>query len=80
MKIFSLLIVIILIMIALGVTFSKKILTNIIIFTVYSLLMSLLWLLMEAPDLALTEAAVGAGATTAIFIFAYSRIRGNINE
>ena len=38
-----------------------------IIFMAYSAVMSLLWFLLESPDLAVTEAAVGAGVTTLLF-------------
>jgi len=37
------------------------------------LLMCLLWLHRGAPDVAMTEAAVGAGVTTVLFLVAISR-------
>lgn len=40
---------------------SKNLLVSVIIFLAYSLLMSVIWILLQAPDLAVTEAAVGAG-------------------
>ena len=40
---------------------SKNLLVCLIIFMAYSLLMSVIWVLLQAPDLAITEAAVGAG-------------------
>ena len=40
---------------------TKNLLVSFIIFLAYSLLMSVIWLLLQAPDLAVTEAAVGAG-------------------
>ena len=39
----------------------------VIIFTAYSLIMSVVWLLLRAPDLAITEAAVGAGVSGVLF-------------
>lgn len=33
----------------------------------YSPIMSILWMIMESPDLAITEAAVGAGVTSLYF-------------
>ena len=39
----------------------KKPLRAVIIYMAYSIIMSVIWILLEAPDLALTEAAVGAG-------------------
>lgn len=38
-------------------------------------MMSALWGLLEAPDLAVTEAAVGAGITGVLFFFALKRVR-----
>lgn len=39
-------------------------------FAAYSLGLAVLWVLFRAPDVALTEAAVGAGVTTALFLAA----------
>jgi len=38
------------------------------VFSAYSLLMAILWTQLRAPDLAITEAAVGAGVTTVLLI------------
>ena len=40
----------------------------------YSIIMSVIWILLEAPDLALTEAAVGAGITDILFFLTLRRI------
>lgn len=48
---------------AVVVSLSKDLLRSIILFMAYSLAMALVWLLLESPDLAITEAAVGAGIT-----------------
>lgn len=42
---------------------------------VVSLLASLVYLLVGAPDVAMTEAAIGSALTTVVFLFAWSRIR-----
>ncbi|OFW56156.1 MAG: cation:proton antiporter [Actinobacteria bacterium RBG_19FT_COMBO_54_7] len=49
---------------------AKDLLAAVIIFSVYSLIMALVWQRLQAPDLALTEAAVGAGVTTVLFLVA----------
>lgn len=54
----------ILIIIALCVTFVEDLLYVVIVFGVYSLIMALLWLHLNSPDLAITEAAAGIGVTT----------------
>jgi uncharacterized MnhB-related membrane protein len=51
----------------------KKLLSSIIALSVASLLLSLEFFLLQAPDVAIAEAAIGAALTMAIFIFA---IRG----
>ncbi|MCK9298713.1 DUF4040 domain-containing protein [Methanoculleus sp. YWC-01] len=44
-----------------------------IILAAYSLFMTVLWSVMNAVDVAFTEAAVGAGITTVLFIAAIAR-------
>jgi uncharacterized MnhB-related membrane protein len=40
-----------------------------------SLIASILYLLMAAPDVALTEAAIGSGLTTFIFFYVLNKIK-----
>ena len=51
----------------------KDLLSSAIAFPAFSLLLSLGFYLLQAPDVAIAEAGIGAGLTTAIFIIA---IRG----
>lgn len=53
---------------------SKKLLVTIIVFMAYSLMMSIVWVLLESPDLAITEAAVGAGVTSVLFFVTLRKI------
>ncbi len=54
----------------------KDLLASVIVFSAYSLMMALLWTQLHAPDLALTEAAVGAGVTTVLFVITiYKTVR-----
>ena len=41
-----------------------------IIFMAYGVIMSIIWALLEAPDLAVTEAAVGAGISSILLFLA----------
>lgn len=41
-----------------------------------SLFASVLFLFMAAPDVAMTEAAIGSGLTTFLFFFVLGRVRG----
>ena len=59
---------------AVAVSFSKNLLSSIIIFMSYSLIMSLMWIMLESPDLAITEAAVGAGVTSLLFFMTLKKI------
>ncbi len=42
-----------------------------------SLLASVLFLFFAAPDVAMTEAAIGSGLTTFLFFFVLGRVRGD---
>ncbi len=74
-----LLLVIFLIVCAVGVSFSKNLLVSVIIFMSYSLVMSIIWIFLESPDLAITEAAVGAGVTSVLFFMTLRRV-GAVEE
>ncbi len=74
MGILSQVLFIFLILCAVAVSFSKKALNSIIIYMSYSLIMSVLWILIESPDLAITEAAVGAGVTSLLFFVTLKKI------
>ena len=68
------LLLILLVIAAVAVSAQKKLLPAVIIFMSYSMIMSLVWLLLRAPDLAITEAAVGAGITSVLFFIALRRL------
>lgn len=59
---------------ALAVSFTKSLLNAVLVFTSYSLIMSIIWILLESPDLAITEAAVGAGVTSILFFITLKKI------
>lgn len=46
----------------------------VILFIAFGLLMALAWVRLEAPDLALAEAAIGAGLTGALFLLALGQL------
>ena len=74
MVIFQCILFAFLIVCAISVTFSKNLLNSILIFMSYSLVMSIIWILLESPDLAITEAAVGAGITSILFFVTLKKI------
>lgn len=63
-----------LIVCAISCSFTKNLLASIIIFMSYSLVMSVIWCFLESPDLAITEAAVGAGVTSILFFVTLKQI------
>jgi len=56
--------------------YTKKLLSAVIAVGVVSLFVSILFLLLGAPDVAMTEAAIGAGLSTVIFLYALARTAG----
>ena len=56
-----------LIVCAIAVCLTRNLLTSVIIYMGYSMSMSIIWITLESPDLAITEAAVGAGVTSLLF-------------
>jgi multicomponent Na+:H+ antiporter subunit B len=55
---------------ALGAAVLKDVLASVIAFAAYSLGVSVIWVVLQAPDVGLTEAAVGAGIMTTLFLLA----------
>jgi uncharacterized MnhB-related membrane protein len=53
----------------------KDLVAAIISAGVVSLFASILFILLAAPDVAMTEAAIGSGLTTVIFLYALSKIK-----
>ena len=66
------LLLILLVICAVAVSAQRKLLAAVIIFMSYSMIMSIVWLLLRAPDLAITEAAVGI--TSVLFFIALRRL------
>lgn len=64
-------------LVACGITviLMKDLLSSIMVFTVYSLVMAIEWVRLNAVDVAITEAAVGAGITTVLFMAVLSKTR-----
>ena len=74
MLIIEWLLLIFLIVCAIAVSISSSLINSVIIFMSYSLVMSVIWVLLRSPDLAIMEAAVGAGVTSVLFFLALRRI------
>lgn len=74
MTTFQIILMGLLIICAISVSFSKNLLNSILIYMSFSLVMSILWICLESPDLAITEAAVGAGITSVLFFVTLKKI------
>ena len=73
-NILQIILLILLIICSISVAFLKNNLVSVVVFMSYSTIMSIIWILLEAPDLAITEAAVGAGVTSILFFVTLDKI------
>ncbi len=80
MQIFTNILLGFLVVCAISVSLSKNLLNSIIIYMSYSLVMSIIWLLLESPDLAITEAAVGAGVTSLLFFVTLKKTHAIVKQ
>ena len=60
---------------AIATVLTKRLLTAAVIYMSFSLIMSVIWVLLQAPDLAITEAAVGAGITSILLFATLDKIK-----
>ncbi|MBR5442004.1 MAG: DUF4040 domain-containing protein [Clostridia bacterium] len=74
MTIFRIILLASLVVCAICTALSKRVMTALIIFTSYSIIMSVVWLLLRSPDLAITEAAVGAGVDGVLFFITLRKL------
>ena len=74
MEALNVLLLVFILICAVAVSITKDLLTSIIIFMAQSIAMSVVWILLRAPDLAITEAAVGAGITTLLMFISLKKL------
>lgn len=74
MNVFTYLLMGFLVLCAIAVSLSGNLLNSILIYMSFSLIMSIIWVILESPDLAITEAAVGAGVTSILFFVTLKKI------
>ena len=75
MEILMLMLLGLLLVSGIGACLSKNLLVSLIIFMAYSVIMSIIWALLLAPDLAITEAAVGAGISSVLMFVTLKKLR-----
>ncbi|OVE85964.1 DUF4040 domain-containing protein [Natronolimnobius baerhuensis] len=61
---------------ALYVAFARDVVGTIVMFAGLTLAIAVIWVLLAAPDVALIEAAVGAGVTSVLFLIALKKTTG----
>ena len=59
---------------------SRDLFRAVVLFITFGLLLSLAWARLNAPDVALAEAAIGAGLTGALMLDAIGRLRHKPDE
>ena len=59
---------------------AKRVATAMLAAWLVSLFTSVMFLLLAAPDVAMTEAAIGSGLTTFLFFFVLGRVRGGSDD
>ena len=72
-----------LIVTAVSALLCRRLLNTVIVYMAFSLIMAVLWSLLQSPDLAITEAAVGAGISGILFFLTLkkiNRIKGTRDE
>ena len=70
----QMILVVFLIASAIGVSVTRNLFMAVIVFMGYSSVMAIVWLFLESPDLAITEAAVGAGVDTVLFLLTLKKV------
>ncbi len=66
----------VLVIASLAIYFIKDLLHAVIVYGAYTLIMALIWLQMNTPDLAITEAAAGIAMTILIMVVVFRTNRG----
>lgn len=75
MELFQLMLLGLLVVCGISACLTRNLLISLIIFMAYSVIMSVVWVLLQAPDLAVTEAAVGAGISSILLFITLKKLR-----
>lgn len=75
MQILEIILLILVVICGISTCLNKNLMVSLIIFMAYSVIMSIVWAMLEAPDLAITEAAVGAGISSILMFITLKTIR-----
>ena len=75
MEILNVILLAVIVACAVAVSLTRGLLSAVIVFMIQGLAMSVVWILLQAPDLAITEAAVGTGISTVLMLAALKKIQ-----
>ena len=78
--ILTMVLLVLLIRCAIFVNLTGSLLQASVLFMAYSSIMCIVWVLIESPDLAITEAAVGAGISGTLFLMTLRKIHAMEQE
>lgn len=74
MNLLNIILLIFVLVCAVSVSLTKNLQASLLIFMGQSLAMCLIWILLRSPDLAVTEAAVGAGISSLLMFITLKKI------
>lgn len=74
MQTLMILLLLLILLCVIAVALTRNLLTAAVVFMVQSLALSVVWVLLESPDLGITEAAVGAGIDSLLLFAALKKI------
>ncbi len=72
--IFSIVLAVLVVVATFVLWLTKDLLVGVLASAVVSLVASIFFLVLQAPDVAITEASIGAALTTGLFLYALNRI------
>ena len=75
MKIVIMILLALMIVCAISVSLTKSLMNSIVIYMAFSMILSLIWFILEAPVLGITEAAVGAGIDSILLFVTLKKVR-----
>ncbi len=74
-EVLNVLLLLFLIVCAIGVGYIRDLLSAVILFSTFGLIMAIIWQQLSAPDVAMVEAALGTGVVTLLLIAAIAKTK-----
>ncbi|MBM4234953.1 MAG: DUF4040 domain-containing protein [Firmicutes bacterium] len=74
-ELLNILLLVFLIICAIGVAYIRDLLSAVILFSAFGLIMAIIWQQLSAPDVAMVEAALGTGVAALLMIAAISKTK-----